>query len=81
MQGSAADLIKKAMIAVDARLRDEFPGQLLLLQVHDELLLEVDEDQAEAVGEMVRHEMVSAIELDVPLVVDLGTGRNWDEAH
>jgi DNA polymerase-1 len=81
VQGSAADLIKKAMIAVDARLRDEFSGQLLLLQVHDELLLEVDEDQAEAVGEMVRHEMVSAIELDVPLVVDLGTGRNWDEAH
>jgi DNA polymerase-1 len=81
VQGSAADLIKKAMIAVDARLHDEFPGQLLLLQVHDELLLEVDEDQAEAVGEMVRHEMVGAIELDVPLVVDLGTGRNWDEAH
>jgi DNA polymerase-1 len=81
VQGSAADLIKKAMIAVDARLRDEFPGQLLLLQVHDELLLEVDEDRAEIVGDMVRHEMVSAIELDVPLVVDLGTGRNWDEAH
>ena len=69
------------MISVDSRLREEFPGQLLLLQVHDELLLEVDEDRAGAVGEMVRHEMVSAIELDVPVVVDLGTGRNWDEAH
>ncbi len=81
VQGSAADLIKKAMLAVDARLRAEFPGQLLLLQVHDELLLEVDEDQAEAVGEMVREEMIGAIELSVPLVVDLGVGRNWDEAH
>jgi DNA polymerase-1 len=81
VQGSAADLIKKAMLTVDARLRAEFPDQLLLLQVHDELLLEVDEDRAEEVGEMVREEMVSAMELSVPLVVDLGTGRNWDEAH
>ena len=81
VQGSAADLIKKAMIAVDRRLREEFPGQLLLLQVHDELLLEVDETAADAVGEMVREEMIGAIELDVPLVVDLGRGRNWEEAH
>ena len=69
------------MIAVDRRLRDELPGQLLLLQVHDELLLEVDEDQAEAVAEMVRAEMTNAIELSVPVVVDVGVGRNWDEAH
>jgi len=81
VQGSAADLIKKAMLAVDARLRTELPGQLMLLQVHDELLLEVDEDQAETVGAMVRDEMIGAIELAVPLVVDLGVGRNWDEAH
>jgi len=81
VQGSAADLIKKAMLAVDARLRTEFPGQLMLLQVHDELLLEVDEDQADAVGEMVREEMVGAIVLSVPLIVDLGVGKNWDEAH
>jgi len=81
VQGSAADLIKKAMLAVDARLRKDFSDQLLLLQVHDELLLEVDEDQAEEVGAMVRHEMVSAMELSVPLVVDLGTGHNWEEAH
>jgi DNA polymerase-1 len=81
VQGSAADLIKKAMLSVDARLRTEFPGQLMLLQVHDELLLEVDEDKAEAVGEMVAEEMVGAIELSVPLVVDLGIGKNWDEAH
>ncbi len=81
VQGSAADLIKKAMIEVDRRLRDEFPGQQMLLQVHDELLLEVDEDAADAVGAMVKEEMIGAIELSVPLVVDLGVGRNWDEAH
>jgi DNA polymerase-1 len=81
VQGSAADLIKKAMLRVDARLRTDFPGQLLLLQVHDELLLEVDEDRAEEVGEMVKTEMCSAMELSVPLVVDIGTGRNWEEAH
>jgi DNA polymerase-1 len=81
VQGSAADLIKKAMLTVDARLRAEFPGQLLLLQVHDELLLEVDEDRVDEVGEMVKDEMVSAMELSVPLVVDVGTGRNWEEAH
>ncbi|MBD3872527.1 MAG: DNA polymerase I, partial [Acidobacteria bacterium] len=81
VQGSAADLIKKAMLAVDARLRTEFPDQLLLLQVHDELLLEVDEDRTDEIGEMVRHEMVSAMELSVPLVVDIGTGHNWEEAH
>jgi DNA polymerase-1 len=81
VQGSAADLIKRAMIAVDQRLGEEFLGQQLLLQVHDELLLEVDEDRAEAVGEMVRHEMAIAIELAVPVVVDIGRGRNWDEAH
>jgi DNA polymerase-1 len=81
VQGSAADLIKMAMLAVDRRLRDEFPGQLLLLQVHDELLLEVDEDQADSVGAMLQEEMINAIELSVPLVVELGVGKNWDEAH
>jgi DNA polymerase-1 len=81
VQGSAADLIKKAMLAIDRRLRDEHPGQLMLLQVHDELLLEVDEDRVEAVGAMVREEMTGAIELAVPLIVDLGSGRSWDEAH
>ena len=69
------------MLSVDARLRAEFPDQLLLLQVHDELLLEDDEDRADEIGEMVRQEMVSAMELSVPLVVDLGTGKNWEEAH
>ncbi len=81
VQGSAADLIKRAMVAVDGRLDQEFPGQYLLLQVHDELLLEVDEDQADAVGAMVREEMASAMDLKVPLVVDIGMGKTWDQAH
>jgi DNA polymerase-1 len=81
VQGSAADLIKKAMLTVDARLRSEFPGQLMLLQVHDELLFEVDEDRADELGAMVTDEMCAAMELSVPLVVDVGTGRSWEEAH
>jgi DNA polymerase-1 len=81
VQGSAADLIKKAMLTVDARLRSEFPGQLMLLQVHDELLFEVDEDRADELGEMVSDEMCAAMELSVPLVVDVGTGHSWEEAH
>jgi len=69
------------MIAIDRRLRDELPGQLMLLQVHDELLLEVDEGREQTVAELVREEMAGAIELSVPLVVDVGVGKNWDEAH
>jgi len=81
VQGTAADLIKRAMIAIDQRLRERHPGQHLLLQVHDELLLEVDEERADEVGAMVRHEMATAIELRVPLEVQIGVGRTWDEAH
>ena len=81
VQGSAADLIKLAMLAVDRRLAEDFPGQFLLLQVHDELLLEVDEDRLDGVAEMVRHEMTTALDLLVPLVVDTGSGKNWNEAH
>jgi DNA polymerase-1 len=81
VQGSAADLIKLAMINVDRRLTEDFPGQYLLLQVHDELLLEVDEARSDAVADMVRQEMVNAMELKVPLVVDVGSGSNWGEAH
>jgi DNA polymerase-1 len=81
VQGSAADLIKLAMLEVDRRLRAEHPGQQLLLQVHDELVLEVDEDRIEAVAAMLTEAMTGALELDVPLVVDAGWGRTWDEAH
>lgn len=77
IQGTAADLIKKAMIRIQAILEDRFPSSRLLLQVHDELLLEVPEDDVDVVGEVVVGEMEKALELDVPLVVDVGTGKSW----
>jgi DNA polymerase-1 len=78
IQGTAADLIKIAMIRLHARLRDT-PGAMLL-QVHDELLFEVREDQVDELRAVVREEMEGAIELDVPLRVDVGTGRSWYES-
>jgi DNA polymerase I len=81
MQGTAADIIKRAMIAVDAWCtREDVPARLIM-QVHDELVLEVRADATEAVAAGVREHMVNAAELKVPLRVDLGTGANWDEAH
>jgi DNA polymerase I len=81
MQGTAADIIKRAMIAVDAWcMREDVPARLIM-QVHDELVLEVRSDAVEAVAAGVREHMVRAAELKVPLRVDLGTGANWDEAH
>ena len=81
MQGTAADIIKRAMIAVDAWCtREDVPARLIM-QVHDELVLEVRADATEAVAAGVREHMVTAAELKVPLRVDLGTGANWDEAH
>jgi DNA polymerase-1 len=81
MQGTAADIIKRAMIRVDAWIRDDVPDTYMVMQVHDELVFEVPEDRVDAAAEKVREYMVSAAELDVPLVVDIGTGGNWDEAH
>ena len=81
MQGTAADIIKRAMIAVDAWImRDKSPATLIM-QVHDELVLEVDEDAVDSVSERVCTLMAEAAELTVPLVVDAGRGANWDEAH
>ena len=81
MQGTAADIIKRAMIAVDAWImRDKAPATLIM-QVHDELVLEVDEDAVDSVSERVCTLMAEAAELTVPLVVDAGRGANWDEAH
>jgi DNA polymerase-1 len=77
IQGTAADLIKLAMVRIQSRLEGEFPSSRLLLQVHDELLLEVPEDQVEAVSAMVVEEMEGAMELSVPLSVDTGIGRSW----
>ncbi len=80
MQGTAADIIKRAMIAVDAwtRTRDDVR---MLMQVHDELVFEVHEDALDTVREAVAERMRCAAELDVPLVVDIGTGANWEQAH
>ena len=80
IQGTAADILKLAMIAVDRRLRDEQPGARLLLTVHDELVLEVPEEQAEAVAQIVKAEMEGVADLKVPLVADAGWGKSWYEA-
>jgi len=81
IQGSAADLIKKAMIDLDRELRASGLAAGLLLQVHDELLLELPERELEPTRELVRRCMEHAVELSVPLKVDFGHGRNWLEAH
>jgi DNA polymerase-1 len=80
IQGTAADLVKMAMIRVHDRLRREKLGARMMLQVHDELLLEVPEAEVERATEIVRTEMESVHPLAVPLVVDIGIGRNWMEA-
>ena len=81
MQGSAADIIKNAMIAVNDWLRYGETQSKMIMQVHDELVFEVAEGELEQVQEIITERMVSAAELDVPLVVDTGIGDNWDEAH
>ena len=81
MQGTAADIIKRAMIDVAAWLDAEQPSARLIMQVHDELVLEVPEDLVAPVGAAVARIMESAADLRVPLRVDRGVGANWDEAH
>ncbi|HYM10413.1 MAG TPA: DNA polymerase I, partial [Bryobacterales bacterium] len=77
MQGTAADLIKLAMIAIDRRLREERFEAQMLLQVHDELLFEVPPGETEPLGKLVKTEMESVKKLDVPLLVEIGKGKNW----
>ncbi|MGF1683027.1 DNA polymerase I [Photobacterium minamisatsumaniensis] len=82
MQGTAADIIKRAMILVDEWVEQQPEGRVrLLMQVHDELVFEVQESEVELVSAEVRQLMESAAELDVPLIADAGMGDNWDEAH
>jgi DNA polymerase-1 len=81
MQGTAADIIKRAMIDVHAWLANDRAHARLVMQVHDELVLEVREDAVESVEQRLRELMSSAAELSVPLKVDIGRGANWDEAH
>jgi DNA polymerase I len=80
MQGSNADIIKVAMIRIARRLREEGRGARLVLQVHDELLLEVPDNEVSKVRELVRAELVGAYDLDPALAVDVGVGDNWAEA-
>jgi DNA polymerase I len=80
MQGTAADVIKAAMVSIHRRLRDEGRAARLVLQVHDELLLEVPEVETSAVRDLVRAEMCGAYPLDPPLAVDIGVGDDWNEA-
>jgi DNA polymerase-1 len=81
MQGTAADIIKRAMIDADTWLQREQPGAKMVMQVHDELVFEINESELRACTESIRQIMCSAAKLDVPLIVDIGTGLNWDEAH
>ena len=81
IQGTAADLIKLAMIRVHARIKRDFPTSRLILQVHDELILEVPEADLEEVGEAVKAEMQGVDSLVVPLVAETGHGRTWGSAH
>jgi DNA polymerase-1 len=80
IQGSAADVIKVAMLGVDRALRAEGLASRLLLQVHDELVLEVAEGELEELEALVRREMASAADLSVPLDVSVGVGASWHEA-
>jgi DNA polymerase-1 len=77
LQGTAADLIKIAMIRIDQRLREENFATRMTLQVHDELLFDVPEKEVEQVKQLVRHEMETVIKLKVPVLVDCGVGPNW----
>jgi len=81
IQGSAADIIKLAMINIHRRLKKEHWESKMLLQVHDELVFDVPKTEVERLTAMVKEEMESAFTLDVPLVVDVGIGQNWLEAH
>ncbi|MCW0388058.1 DNA polymerase I [Xanthomonas sacchari] len=81
MQGTAADIIKRAMVGVDAWLQDHRDRALMILQVHDELVFEADADFVDTLLPEVTGRMSAAAELKVPLVVDSGVGDNWDEAH
>ena len=80
IQGSAADIIKKAMIGVDRALGEQDLRSRVLLQVHDELIVEVAPREVEAVEKILREEMANAAELTVPLDVNVGTGRTWQQA-
>ena len=81
IQGSAADIVKRAMLALDVALRARELRAYLLLQVHDELILECPDDELDEVTALVTEVMSTAVELDVPLRVSVETGRRWGDMH
>lgn len=81
LQGAAADIIKRAMIGIPETLKELGLGARMLLQVHDELIFEVPEEEVDETAAVVTKKMEGAADLELPLVVDTGTGLNWDEAH
>jgi DNA polymerase I len=81
VQGSAADMIKRAMIAIARRLQTEGFAARMILQVHDELLFEAPAGETERLTQVVKHEMQHALPLRVPIVVDVGSGKCWLDAH
>ena len=82
LQGSAADIIKKAMLDVDAWIADEASDTTkIIMQVHDELILEVKKSESEDVLNKVKEIMEAAVDLNIPLIVEASIGSNWNEAH
>ena len=81
MQGTAADIIKRAMIELDKEIQTGKFDMRMIMQVHDELVFEIKESQVDAAVKLIKEKMESAAELSVPLIVDVGIGSNWDEAH
>ena len=81
MQGTAADIIKRAMLILDAWITDSKAPVRMIMQVHDELVFEVAHEAVGDVTPFIREQMSGAADLAVPLVVDIGEGNNWDEAH
>ena len=81
MQGTAADIIKRAMIDLDNVISSGKFDMRMIMQVHDELVFEIKESQLDQAIKVIIEKMVNAAELNVPLLVDVGIGENWDEAH
>ena len=81
LQGGAADIIKKVMLQLPDTLKKVGLGAKMLLQVHDELIFDVPENEVEQTKEIVKNMMENVVHLSVPLIVDIGVGKNWTEAH
>ena len=81
MQGSAADIIKRAMLSLDSWMQQHSPPLRMIMQVHDELVFEVKDEFVDEASAVISQHMESAASLNVPLTVEVGTGSNWDEAH